>query len=232
MKLILLVAGWHLRWMRRRPAQMLLLPAGLVLAFLGDHTGQAPAQAVAYTAPLAVIALTLGWNDSRLRAYLRATAARRSGALLSIALEGWLLPLLTAAALAEGAALGLEAGGAFEVCWQGHLTIAFTALATSSAMAFSAGRPQRLVAAFIGALLVLQLLLRPGTAPVAEVLLPTAWPALSLASAEGEAAYHADIYMGLSMLLGVGLSVGLGRRGLGRPDVPQLSESLPGTQGG
>ncbi len=233
MRLLLLVAGWHLRWLRSRPAQLLLLPGGVLLALMADHSGNAAAQAASFVAPAIIVAMTLGWNDSRLRGYLRSTASRRSGALLKISLEGWLLPLAAAVAVSEAVLAGLSAAGMANVCWQGHLTLAFTALAAASAMAFTEGVRQRISAGFIGALLVLQLLLRPGDAPVAELLLPTSWPALSMAAGDGSgAAFHADIYMGLSMLLGVGLSVALGRRGLARPEVPQLSDPSPGTQGG
>ena len=233
MRLLLLVARWHLRWLRWRPAQPLLLPGGVLLALLADRSGRPAAQAISFVAPAVILAMTLGWNDSRLRSYLRSTASRRSGALLRIALEGWLLPLVAGLALAEVAVAALSAAGMVELCWQSHLTLAFTALAAASAMAFTSGRRQRITAGFIGALLVLQLLLRPGDAPVAELLLPTSWPALSMAAGDGSgAAFHADIYMGMSMLLGVGASVALGRRGLSRPEVPQLSEPSPETQGG
>jgi len=232
-RLLLLVARWHLRWLRSRPTQLMLIPGGVLLALMADHSGNAAAQASSFVAPAVIVATTLGWNDSRLRGYLCSTASRRSSALLRIALEGWLLPLGAAVALSEAVLAVLSAAGMVDVCWQCHLTLAFTALAAASAMAFTGGRRQRIAAGFIGALLVLQLLLRPGDAPMAELLLPTSWPALSMATGEGSAtAFHADIYMGLSMLLGVGLSVGLGRRGLARPEVPQLSESSPETHGG
>ncbi|MFO7950068.1 MAG: hypothetical protein R6U36_06825 [Candidatus Fermentibacteraceae bacterium] len=233
MRLLLLAAGWHLRWLRWRPAQLLLLPGGVLLALMADRSGSPAAQAASFVAPAVIVAMTLGWNDSRLRSYLRSTASRRSGALLRIALEGWLLPLAAAMALAEAVVTSMSAAGMVDLRWQSHLTLAFTALAAASAMAFTRGRRQKIAASFIGALLVLQLLLPPGDAPVAELLLPTAWPALSMAAGEGSgAAFHADIYMGLSMLLGVGVSVALGRRGLARPEVPQLSAPSPETQGG
>ena len=223
MRLFLLICRWHLSWLAGRPSRLLLIPGGLLLVLLADHTGTAEAQFAAFLPILAVATMTLGWNDSGLKLYLRNTLAHRAAPLRTLEVAGWLLPLAASLLLGEGFLLLLSQAAGVGIGWQGFATIAFLTLGFSSAMAFTRGRRQRIVVGFAGALLVLQLLMRPGEAPPAELLAPTAWPALSLAFwSETPPAFHADIYMGLSALLGVGLSVWLGRRWLGRMVPPSV----------
>lgn len=226
MRLMLAAAGLHLQWLRQRSLRLLAVPAGVVFAVMADRSGQPAAQVAAALGPLSAFCVALGYNDSRLRAYMISTTFGRPGAYRILALEAWLAPLIAALALSESAALLMGAGGAAP-CWQTYVTLAFISLAAASAAAFTRGITQKLAAGLVGTMLVLQLLLRPGASSIAELLLPTAWPALSMA---GGASFHADIYMGLSMLLGVGVSLVLGRGGLARPGPAQLSD--PPSQGG
>jgi len=230
-RLLLAAAALHFRWIRRRSARLLAIPSGLLFVLLADRSGIAAAQVVAAVGPLAAFSVSLGYNDSRLRRYMKATTFGRPGAYRTLALEGWMAPFAAALVSSEGFALLLGATGAVAPSWQTYVALSFTSLAVASAAAFTRGLAQRLVAGFAAALIVLQLLLAPGTSPAAELLLPTAWPALSMSGVEqAEACFHADIYMGLSILLGVGVSLALGRGGMSLPKPDQLFEDP--SQGG